>query len=90
MRLVSLLLSVEDIHADMRENGEDDEEVLNFAKNLEHILSEFAASQQTADRMIIGLTPLERKAFIEEVPEVLDLFGWHDKFDEDGNIMGED
>jgi len=88
-RLVSLLICIEDIHDELKSNGEEDEEIAGLVKKIELLLSEFAVSQQMADRIIISLTPMERKAFIEEVPGILDVFGWHSKFDEDGNVRDE-
>ena len=85
-RLVALLLCIEDIHENMKENDEEDEEISFLVKKIERTLSEFATSQRLADRMIIGLTPQERKAFIKEIPDLLDIFGWRNKFDEDGSI----
>ena len=88
-RLISLLICVEDIKDDLKANGEEDEEIESLVKKLELLLGEFAMSQQMADRVMTSLAPRERKAFIEEVPDILDVFGWHNKFDEDGNVRDE-
>jgi hypothetical protein len=85
-RLISILVSVEDVHAELRANGEDAEDIVELAKKIELLLGEFALSQRMADRMIIGLTPRQRKDLIQEIPEIVDIFGWQKKFDENGNL----
>jgi len=81
-RLISLLISVGDMYADLKTSGEETEEVVGLAKKIELLLGEFAVSQSMANRMFIGLEPRVRKAFLEEIPELMDIFGWHDEFDE--------
>jgi hypothetical protein len=88
-RLIALLISVEDVNVDLNAVGEEIEEIVELVERIEVLLGGFAISQQMADRIIISLTPKQRKQFIEKVPEILDIFGWQEKFDEGGNLCEE-
>jgi hypothetical protein len=86
-KIIALLLMVEDLGTTFEdENDEEFKNAQNLIEKLELLLHEFSTSQKIADKILTDLSPEKRMVIQKEAPELFDIFGWHDKVGENGDI----
>src|SRR4030042_477587 len=85
---ISFLITVQELTAEFYTlEDRDCEEAGRLIKNIEFHLHQLTLHQQNADRMFLEMRKEDRQAFYREAPGILELFGWHDKVNEDGDIV---
>jgi len=87
--LISFLLRVEEFMADVgTPDAHDFEETHKLIQNIEFQLHQLTRYQQNADKMLLDMRKEDRRMLYREAPWVLELFGWHAKINEAGDIVG--
>lgn len=60
---------------------------LDLAIKLELLSKELSEIQKASDETIIRMLPAQRKQCKKQVPIFLKMFGWHNRIDDNGNII---
>lgn len=60
---------------------------MNLAIELERLSKEIEAIQKAGDDIMVRMPPTQRKQCKKQVPIFLGMFGWHDRIDDNGNII---
>lgn len=86
-KILSFLLCVEEINELNKKSEREFEEVDITVSHIEHILKDLLVIQQLADETILKMSDEQRRLLKKEAPNVLEIFGWQDKIDEDGKFI---
>ena len=87
IQLLSFMLFADKIRTDSINTPDSDiKEIDRLIEHFELFLKDCAVSQQFADKMVVNLNDEERKLLFQKLPQIQEIFGWRDKFDEEGKI----